>query len=174
MPTPLRNVRFSNRPFGVKRFQTIHHHSVDVARGLVLLFGIGTKALPSWDSRTGWNNLSGGLTVNRTAEPSRHANSPHPSSREGHLPTARWNSSFLLSGLILNGFHAAATAACSRVHRNSVPSTQMRCMMTANRRAKATIAFSNRPFVVKRFHTIYNHDVSFSPRVVSPFPSTFP
>jgi hypothetical protein len=27
---------------GVKRFQTIHHRSVDVARGLVLLFGIGT------------------------------------------------------------------------------------------------------------------------------------
>src|SRR5882724_2131694 len=39
------DVRFSNRPFGVKRFQTIHHHSVDVARGLVLLFGIGTRAL---------------------------------------------------------------------------------------------------------------------------------
>ena len=58
----------------------------------------------------------------------------------GTSSTARWNSSFLLSGLILNGFHAAA-AACSRVHRNSVPSTQMRCMMTANRRAKATIAF---------------------------------
>jgi hypothetical protein len=38
-------VRFSNRPFGVKRFQTIHHYSVDVAHGLVLLFGIGTKAL---------------------------------------------------------------------------------------------------------------------------------
>src|SRR5258705_8604019 len=37
------DVCFSNRPFGVKRFQTIHHHSVDVARGLVLLFGIGTK-----------------------------------------------------------------------------------------------------------------------------------
>ena len=36
-------VRFSNRPFGVKRFQTIHHYSVDVAHGLVLLFGIGTK-----------------------------------------------------------------------------------------------------------------------------------
>ena len=31
--------------------------SVDVAHGLVLLFGIGTKALPSWDSRTRWNNL---------------------------------------------------------------------------------------------------------------------
>ena len=40
------NVRFSNRPFGVKHFQTIHHYSVDVAHGIVLLFGIGTKALP--------------------------------------------------------------------------------------------------------------------------------
>ena len=40
------HVRFSNRPFGVKRFQTIHNCGVDVAHGLVLLFGIGTKALP--------------------------------------------------------------------------------------------------------------------------------
>ena len=31
---------------GVKHFQTIHHTSVDVAHGLALLFGIGTKALP--------------------------------------------------------------------------------------------------------------------------------
>ena len=43
---------FSNRPFGVKHFQTIHHCSVDVAHGLALLFGLGTKALPSWDSKT--------------------------------------------------------------------------------------------------------------------------
>jgi hypothetical protein len=42
------NVRFSNRPIGVKRFQTIHQDDVDVAHGLVLLFGIGAKALPSW------------------------------------------------------------------------------------------------------------------------------
>ena len=40
--------------------------------------------------------------------------------------------------MILCGSHATAT---SRVQRNSVPSTQMRCMITANRRAKATIAF---------------------------------
>ena len=40
-------VYFSNRPFGVKRFQTIHRYSVDVARGLALLFGIGTEALPA-------------------------------------------------------------------------------------------------------------------------------
>src|SRR5271169_5312012 len=31
--------------------------------------------------------------------------------------------------------------ACSLVQRNSVPSTQMRCMITASRRARATIAF---------------------------------
>src|SRR5262249_1675150 len=84
------NVRFSNRPFRVKRFQTIHHYSVDVAHGLVLLFGIGTRALPSWDSRTRRNDLSGGLAVRRTVGPSGHANSPHPSSREGHHSTARW------------------------------------------------------------------------------------
>jgi hypothetical protein len=45
----LNDVRLSNRPFGVKHFQTIHHCNVDVARGLVLLFGIGTRPLQSWD-----------------------------------------------------------------------------------------------------------------------------
>src|SRR5258705_11274028 len=88
------NVRFSNRPFGVKRFQTIQHCGVDVAHGLVLLFGIGTKALPSWDSKTRRNNLWGGLAVLQTVGPSGHTNSPHPSSREGHLSTAWWNFEF--------------------------------------------------------------------------------
>ena len=133
------NVRFSNRPFGVKHFQTIHHCSVDVAHGLVLLFGIGTKAVPSWDSRTRRNNLLGGLTVRRTAGPSVLTNSPHPSSRKGHYSTARWNSGFLPSHLIIRGSHAAAVS--SRVQRNSVPSIHMRCMMTASRRASATTAF---------------------------------
>src|SRR5512144_751050 len=113
-------------------------NSVDVAHGLVLLFGIGTKALPSWDSRTRWNNLWGGFAVRTTVGPRGHTISPHPSSREGHHSTAQWNSSFLLSHLIPHRSHAAAT---SRVQRNSVPSSQMRCMITANRRAKATIAF---------------------------------
>jgi hypothetical protein len=134
-----RHFCFSNRPFGVKRFQTIHHDNVDVTHGLALLFGISTKALPSWDSKTRWNNLYLGLTVRRTIGPSGSANSPHPPSREGHHSTAGWSSSFLLSDLILHGFHAAA--ACSRVQRNSVPSTQMRCRITASRRASATIAF---------------------------------
>ncbi len=38
----LSDVRFSNRPVGVKRFQTIHDCGVDVTHGLVLLYGIGT------------------------------------------------------------------------------------------------------------------------------------
>ena len=97
-------------------------------------------ALPSWDSRTRWNNLLGGLAVRLAAGPSDRANSPHPSSREGHHSTTRWSSSFLLSDLNLHDFHVAA-AACSRVQRNSVPSTQIRCMITANRRASASIAF---------------------------------
>src|SRR5262245_33260219 len=52
--------------------------SVDVAHGLVLLFGIGTRALPSWDSKTRWSDLLGGLTVRLTVGPTGHANSPHP------------------------------------------------------------------------------------------------
>src|SRR6478672_13039614 len=104
------DVRFSNRPFGVKRFQTIRHHSVDVARGLVLLFGIGTKALPSLDSKTRWNNLWRGLAVLQTVGPSGHTNSPHPSSREGHHSTARRSSSVILWRLFLNGPYAAANS----------------------------------------------------------------
>src|ERR1700676_4327364 len=65
---------FSNRPFRVKHFQTIHRYCVDTARELVLLFGIGTKALPSWDSKTRRNNLCRGLAVRRTAGPSGSAN----------------------------------------------------------------------------------------------------
>ena len=98
-----RNVRFSNRPVGVKHFQTIRRCGVDVTHGLVLLFGIGTRALPSWDSKTRWSNLRVGLAGRRTAGPSGHANSPHPSSREGHHSTAGWSSTFLLSRLILRG-----------------------------------------------------------------------
>ena len=90
---PVKGIRslivcFSNRPVMVKHFQTIHHCSVDVAHGLALLFGIGTEAVPSWDSRIRRNNLLRGLTVRVTAGPSRQTNSPHPSSREGHLSTA--------------------------------------------------------------------------------------
>src|ERR1700730_17616692 len=86
---------------GSSAFQTNHYHGVDVARGVVLLVGIGTKALPVWDSKTRRNNLWGGLAVLQTVGPSGRANSPHASYREGHHSTARWSSSVLLSRLIL-------------------------------------------------------------------------
>jgi hypothetical protein len=59
-------VRFSNRPVGVKRFQTIHNCGIDVTRGLALLYGIGTWAVPSWDSKTRWNDLLSGLAGGRS------------------------------------------------------------------------------------------------------------
>ena len=62
------DVAFSNRPFEVKHFQTIHHRSVDVAHGLALLFGIGTKALPAWDSKTRRNNLMSGVAIKRQVQ----------------------------------------------------------------------------------------------------------
>ena len=151
--------RFSNRPFGVKRFQTIHRYGVDVARGLVLLFGIGTRALPSWDSKTRWNNLLVDLTVRVTAGSSGCANSPHPSSREGHHSTARWSSSVLLSDLILCGFSTAAAdlfpgpaefAAVNpdAVHDHSQPSAPAP-------RSPSLIG----QFRVKRFQTIHRYGV---------------
>ena len=42
--------------------------------------------------RRGGTILSDGLAARVTVGPSGHANSPHPSSREGHHSTARWSS----------------------------------------------------------------------------------
>src|ERR1039457_2945767 len=97
-----------------------------------------SSIVPRGTSFHRWVELLRGLSVRLTIGPSGHANSPHPSSREGHPSTAGWNSSFLLSHLVTYNSHAAAA---SRVQRNSVPSTHMRCMITASRRASATIAF---------------------------------
>src|SRR5262249_9058673 len=47
LPRCLLLVCFSNRPSGSSTFRL--STSVDVAHGLTLPFGIGTKALPSWD-----------------------------------------------------------------------------------------------------------------------------
>jgi hypothetical protein len=77
----LKDVRFSNRPFGVKHFQTIRRCGVDVTHGLVLFFGIGTRALPSWDSKTRWNNLLVGRQTNgRFKRSAEHERTP-PSGR---------------------------------------------------------------------------------------------
>src|SRR5262249_47195835 len=126
---------FSNRPSRVKHFQAIHHFSVDVAHGLALLFGLGTRALPSWDSKTRWNNLWRDLAVEVTAGSSGHTNSPHPSFREGHHSTVGWISGFLLFDLILCSSHAAAPECMTSAQRKGTccwlsPSSTLSCPST--------------------------------------------
>ena len=114
----------------------------------MLLFGIGTGAFPSWDSRTRRNNLFIGLAVEETA---------------GSKRTYELTSSIVPQG---TSFHRsvdcfsyrvhAAAVACSLVQQNSVPSTHMRCMITASRRAKATIAF----FIPRRLAICMAHALS--------------
>src|SRR6266403_1636948 len=122
----------------VKHFQAIHHSSVDIAHGLALLFGIGTQALPSWGFKDEVEQSIGRpcrQCDGRSKRPNDLTSSIVPRGTSFH----RWvELDFLLLHLILHSSQAAAT---SLVHRNSVPSTHMRCMITANRRASATIAF---------------------------------
>src|SRR5438445_7093953 len=138
MPMAPNDVRFSNRPFRVKRFQTIHHYSVDVAHGLVLLFGIGTRG-PSIMGFEDEVEQSFGRPCRQTNGRSKRTceltSSIVPRGTSFHRSVEL---DLLLSHLILHSSQATAT---SLVHRNSVPSTHMRCMITAKRRASATIAF---------------------------------
>ena len=132
-----RHVCFSNRPFEVKHFQTIRHCSVDVAHGLVLLFGIGTKG----PSIMGFEDEA----EQSFGRPCRQSNGRNQADIRTHLihrPARDILPPVDLrlppGALILGALHAAAV---SLVQWNSVPSIQMRCRITANRRAKATIAF---------------------------------
>jgi hypothetical protein len=146
-------VRFSNRPFGVKHFQTIHRYSVDVARGLVLLFGIGTKG----PSIMGFEDKA----AQSVSRPCRQSSGRSKRTYELTSSIVPRGTSFHCSvdlefspiALILCEPHAAAV---SLVQRNSVPSTQMRCMITANLRARATIAF----FIPRRLAICMAHALS--------------
>jgi len=93
-----------------------------------------TQAGPSWDSKTRWNDLLGGLAVGRSKRTYELTSSIVP---RGTLFHRVVELGFLLFHLISYRVH---TAAASLVQRNSVPSTQRRCMTTAKRRASATIA----------------------------------
>ena len=62
-------------------------------------------------------------------QPKAHPNSSAINKLPADYPIFE-GKSFLLLDLILCRFHAAVVAR-SRVHRNSVPFTQMRCMITA-------------------------------------------
>ena len=85
-------------------------------------------------SRKRRNNLTRVLiAVERSTQESK-ANSSHPSSREGHRCAGLFRSDSL-------AFVAQIVGAISLVQRNSVPSLHMRCIITASRRASATMAF---------------------------------
>jgi hypothetical protein len=120
IPFTLNNVRFSNRPAGVKRFQTHHDSGVDVTRGLLLLYGIGTWAVPSWDPKTRRNNLLGGLAVGRSKRTCELTSSIVPRGTPFHRLVELEFSS--CRDLVLGRCHAAAA---SLVQWNSVPSTQI-------------------------------------------------
>jgi hypothetical protein len=66
-----------------------------VTRGSSLLFGIGSSALPLWGQED--EVAQSGARSDRVQRPAQepYANSPHPSSREGHL-SADWRSSDIL------------------------------------------------------------------------------
>src|SRR5262249_41461915 len=123
--------------FGSSAFRLSSHSSVDVACRLVLLFGLGAKALPVWDSRMRGTIFGSALPLSdgRSKQTCDLTSSIVPQGTSFHRAVG---SRFLLSIVTLR-CHAAA-ASC-RLQRNSVPSTQMRCMITAKRRASATIAF---------------------------------
>jgi DNA-binding transcriptional LysR family regulator len=79
------HVGFSNRPFGVKHFQTVRRRSVDVAHGLALLFGIGTRPFHYGIRRRGGTIFSAAL----------------PSDRRRSKPTCELTSSIALAASLI-------------------------------------------------------------------------
>jgi hypothetical protein len=123
---------------GSSAFRLSTNSSVDVAHGLSLLFGLGTKG-PSIMGFEDEVEQSFGRPCRqydgRFKRTYELTSSIVPRGTSFHRGVEL---DFLLLHWILHRSQAAAT---SLVHRNSVPSTHTRCMITANRRASATIAF---------------------------------
>src|SRR6516165_2719703 len=115
---------------GVKRFQAIHGSGGNVARGLVLLYGLGARALPSWDPRTRWNNLLGGLSVKSYGRSKQTCELTSSIVPRGTLFHRLVELEFPPIALDPERPHAAAA---SLVHLNSVPSVQMRCIKPVQR-----------------------------------------
>src|SRR5262249_11116597 len=123
---------------GSSAFRLSTNSSVDVAHGLSLLFGLGTKG-PSIMGFEDEVEQSFGRPCRqcdgRFKRTYELTSSIVPRGTSFHRGVEL---DFLLLHCILHSSQATAT---SLVHRNSVPSSHTRCMITANRRASATIAF---------------------------------
>ena len=127
-----------HRPFRVKRFQAYPPLQFRCRSRARASLRIGAGPFHRRIRRRG-RTIFRAAFVSVTTGPSGHANSPHPSSQEDVIPPlgrARFPSI---------GFDPARFSCCCRglfpVQRNSVPSTHMPYIITANRRARATIAF---------------------------------
>jgi hypothetical protein len=79
-------------PLRSSTFRRLGSSAVDIFRGSALLFGISSLALPAWDQRMRRPNLVRVLIAPGAIDTRTQANSPHPSSREGHLSASRQNS----------------------------------------------------------------------------------
>jgi len=132
------DVYFSNRPLWVKHFQAFHFCGLNVARGLSLLFGIGTSG-PSIMGFEDEVEQSFGRPCHPMGGRSKRTyeltSSIVPRGTSLHRLVEL---NVLLFLLLRYGAHAAAPCL---VHWNSVPSIHMRCITTASLRASATIAF---------------------------------
>src|SRR5215813_3230053 len=129
------DVRFSKRPFGVKRFQTFR-----LSTSTVLMSLTGSCFSSESAPRPFHHGIRRqGGTILTAALPSEYGRVQADSRTHLIYRPAR-DIIPLLGGTRVFSYSAAA-AACSRVQRNSVPSTHIRCMITARRRARATIAF---------------------------------
>ena len=130
MPIAFSDVRFSNRPVGVKRFQTIHDCGVDVAHGLVLLSGLGTMALPSWDSKMRRNNLYRGLAVDRSKQTYELTSSIVPRGTLFHrlvelkFPPIAFDPEWPLRGSSFSGPSELSAINPDAMHNHGQPSSQ--------------------------------------------------
>ena len=125
---------FSIRAVVVKRFQA-NNSNFCRSRARASLRD-QPLALPAWDQQEETEQSDSRTDRGRAIDTESKANSSHPSSREGHRCAGLW---FCRSDSL--AFVAQIVGAISLVQRNSVPSLHMRCIITASRRASATMAF---------------------------------
>ena len=148
---------FSIRAVVVKRFQA-NNSNFCRSRARASLRD-QPLALPAWDQQEETEQSDPRTDRGRAIDTESKANWSHPSSREGHRCAGLW---FCRCDSL--AFVAQIVGAISLVQRNSVPSLHMRCIITASRRASATMAF----FCPRRLAMFIAHAFShdhFCPRV---------
>ena len=147
------NGSFSIRRGQVKRHRAIYRCGFSVVRGLSLLFGISTAALPSWDQKS---------------------EAAQSDSRPDNMCCRNWTHCELASpvvprrtpshrgGTLASFLHDHAGVAPSRDQRKSLPSTHILCMITARRWVRATTAFLRPARFARLMAQAFSHDHFFT------------